>query len=162
MLHDPCTLLLWELTCSQYRNIVFRDRYPVCSRLPLLGKILDAWLRSWTNLSQRNHHSVMGMESNPTDHKAVAASIFITVAIYGVSFTAIFGNSADLHAGVSRLLRIPSIPTCSSEQEGRHLLAVDIGVCASMSIMSMQRSSGSGIGTHYKEEDSLVHHRLCN
>ena len=26
----------------------------------------------------------MGMESDPTDHKAVAASIFITVAIYAV------------------------------------------------------------------------------
>ena len=69
----------------------------------------------------------MGMESNPKDHKAVAASIFITVAIYGVSLTAILGNDADLNSGFPRFLRIPSISTCASEQEGRYLLAIDIG-----------------------------------
>ena len=36
---------------------------------------------------QRNHHVVMGMEEDPEDHKAVAASIFLAVAVYGVRRT---------------------------------------------------------------------------
>lgn len=36
------------------------------------------------SLFARNHHMVMGLDEDPEDHKAVASSIFITVAIYAV------------------------------------------------------------------------------
>jgi hypothetical protein len=99
---------------------------------------------------QRNHHSVMGMESNPTDHKAVAASIFITVAIYGVSSLAALVKIADQTTGFPCLLRVPSIPACSSEQEGRYLSVKDIWDRTYMDTMRMQRSSGSGLGSHHE------------
>lgn len=70
----------------------------------------------------------MGMESNPTDHKAVAASIFITVAIYGVGSKSMLDIVANQSTGLPRLLRIPSIPACSSEQEGRYLLVTMSGI----------------------------------
>lgn len=37
------------------------------------------------SLFARNHHMVMGLEEDdPEDNKAVAASVFIAVAVYGV------------------------------------------------------------------------------
>ena len=47
---------------------------------------------------QRNHHIMMGMEEDPEDGAAVAASIFIAVAVYAVS------DITWLHTG-SKLMR---------------------------------------------------------
>lgn len=40
------------------------------------------------SLFARNHHMVMGLEEDAEDPKAVATSIFITVAIYAVGLLA--------------------------------------------------------------------------
>jgi len=53
------------------------------------------------SLFSRNHHTVMGSDDDPTDHAAVATSIFITVAIYA-GFLVFCGFQAYLHVRASR------------------------------------------------------------
>ncbi len=56
----------------------------VFQRLKTLAK--STWLRILTDLSpQTDHHSMMGSTKDPEDGGAVAASIFIAVAVYAVS-----------------------------------------------------------------------------
>jgi len=53
------------------------------------------------SLFARNHHIMMGMEEDPEDSAAVAASIFVAVAIYA-GFLVFCGFQAWLHVRASR------------------------------------------------------------
>ncbi|KIW25110.1 uncharacterized protein PV07_10775 [Cladophialophora immunda] len=53
------------------------------------------------SLFARDHHMMMGMEEDPEDGGAVAASIFIAVAVYA-GFLVFCGFQAWLHVRASR------------------------------------------------------------
>jgi len=53
------------------------------------------------SLFARNHHMVMGMEEDPEDNAAVAASVFIAVVVYA-GFLVFCGFQAWLHVRASR------------------------------------------------------------
>lgn len=99
------------------------------------------------SLFARNHHMVMGLDEDAEDHKAVASSIFITVAIYGVCHTAMcLRVSADKMPGLLRILWIASMVESKTKQKRRHLAAIKEfeGVVRLVNILC-GRSSGSWV-----------------
>lgn len=69
---------------------------------------------------------MMGMEEDPEDHAAVAASVFIAVAVYAVSAFLRprwqpIARAMLTSAGIFGLLRFPSLATCSSQSTRRDI-----------------------------------------
>ena len=70
---------------------------------------------------------VMGSDEDPEDGGAVAASIFIAVAVYGVRMACVPRRvllKLTMRTGIFRLLRVPSIFTLKGKSEGRYYVAM--------------------------------------
>lgn len=77
------------------------------------------------SLFARNHHMVMGLDEDAEDHKAVASSIFITVAIYAVCCAKIcLRKSTDLFAGFLRFLRLSGMVESKTKQKRCYLASI--------------------------------------
>ena len=73
-------------------------------------------------LFKSNHESMMGTTKDPKDGKAVAQTIFITVAVYGVSLFSVYALGGGAHLtvlllGLPGLLRFRSVPQSATESK---------------------------------------------